>query len=391
MRRVISFLPFIAIAVAVILGSAGVSSPVIAASGAAKAAIRPASHTPPTASATRKSRAGSTARKRRKSRNLRTATKWSPAAQRRAQQRCKQLLRGLDVVVEPILPIRRNACGDAAPVKLIAIGSNPRVTLSPAPIVNCQMVAVMHKWLTRDLQPLARKYLKSPLNKLGIMSSYSCRTAYGKRGNKLSQHARANALDIRSFHTVAGTRTALLANWGPRRPYRGAPARKVITAHSAADVTAGALISRRLRSRRLKRRRAANGITGWTTAINTPAARGYNGDIADTDTPIAANPAQTAADFFKSIFTSNAQSDHTFGYNNGPASDAFSQIDKLGGPRRKRGSRARGRVQKSAFLRAAHRRACTLFGTVLGPDANYAHRHHFHVDLQQRKQGSYCR
>ncbi len=390
MRRAISFLSFPALIVAVMLVSTSISGPAIAASGPAELAAKQKTLAP----ARPRTAPPKAARKRRSTRKIRTAAKWSPAARRRAQQRCKQLLGGLDVVVEPILPIKRYACGDAAPVKLIAIGSNPRVTLSPAPIVNCQMVAAMHKWLIRDLQPLARKYLKSPLSKLGIMSSYSCRTAYGKRGNKLSQHARANALDIRSFHTEAGTRTALLANWGPRRPYRGpyrTRSRKVITVHNAPAATPGALISERLRSRRLKRRRAASGITGWTTAINTPAAGGYNGDIAAPDTPLEANPAQTAADFFKSIFTSNAQPDHTFGYNNGPAADAFLQIGKLGGPRRKRKDRAKGRVQKSAFLRAAHGRACSIFGTVLGPDANYAHRHHFHVDLQQRKQGSYCR
>ena len=36
------------------------------------------------------------------------------------------------------------------------------------------------------------------------------------------------------------------------------------------------------------------------------------------------------------------------------------------------------------FLRAAHESACKLFGTVLGPEANNAHRNHFHVDMAER-------
>ena len=36
------------------------------------------------------------------------------------------------------------------------------------------------------------------------------------------------------------------------------------------------------------------------------------------------------------------------------------------------------------FLRAAHRSACTLFNTVLGPEANNAHQNHFHVDMAER-------
>ena len=43
------------------------------------------------------------------------------------------------------------------------------------------------------------------------------------------------------------------------------------------------------------------------------------------------------------------------------------------------------------FLRAAHQVACKHFGTVLGPEANDAHRNHFHVDLAPRKRQNYCR
>lgn len=37
------------------------------------------------------------------------------------------------------------------------------------------------------------------------------------------------------------------------------------------------------------------------------------------------------------------------------------------------------------FLRAVHRAACRHFTTVLGPEANEAHRDHFHFDLAQRR------
>ena len=45
---------------------------------------------------------------------------------------------------------------------------------------------------------------------------------------------------------------------------------------------------------------------------------------------------------------------------------------------------------KSAFLRAVHQGACKTFGTVLGPDANAAHKDHFHFDLKERGT-AYCR
>ncbi|SMY05969.1 extensin family protein [Flavimaricola marinus] len=44
-----------------------------------------------------------------------------------------------------------------------------------------------------------------------------------------------------------------------------------------------------------------------------------------------------------------------------------------------------------AALRQMHRAACGRFGTVLGPDANAAHRDHFHFDTARYRSGSYCR
>ncbi|MGF1622816.1 MAG: extensin family protein [Rhodomicrobiaceae bacterium] len=43
------------------------------------------------------------------------------------------------------------------------------------------------------------------------------------------------------------------------------------------------------------------------------------------------------------------------------------------------------------FLKAVHEGACKMFGTVLGPDANAAHRDHFHFDMAKRRRNSYCR
>src|SRR5262249_36743268 len=43
------------------------------------------------------------------------------------------------------------------------------------------------------------------------------------------------------------------------------------------------------------------------------------------------------------------------------------------------------RTREAAFLRALHAGACRIFGTVLGPEANEAHRNHLHFDLMPRK------
>jgi hypothetical protein len=47
-------------------------------------------------------------------------------------------------------------------------------------------------------------------------------------------------------------------------------------------------------------------------------------------------------------------------------------------------------TSKARFLRRMHEGACTMFGTVLGPEANEAHRDHLHLDLAPRKQSAFC-
>jgi hypothetical protein len=42
------------------------------------------------------------------------------------------------------------------------------------------------------------------------------------------------------------------------------------------------------------------------------------------------------------------------------------------------------------FLEFVHDEACKNFGTVLGPDADEAHKNHFHVDMKQRRGASFC-
>jgi hypothetical protein len=44
----------------------------------------------------------------------------------------------------------------------------------------------------------------------------------------------------------------------------------------------------------------------------------------------------------------------------------------------------------SSFVRKTHDDACDTFGTVLGPDADAAHRTHFHLDMKRRRKSAFC-
>jgi hypothetical protein len=41
--------------------------------------------------------------------------------------------------------------------------------------------------------------------------------------------------------------------------------------------------------------------------------------------------------------------------------------------------------ERAAFLRQVHDGACEIFGTTLGPEANEAHKNHFHLDMKERR------
>jgi hypothetical protein len=132
-----------------------------------------------------------------------------------AQARCKALLKGLDVVVVPEAPLREGSeCGTPAPMKLVSVGKSPQIALSPPPTVTCDMVAAFHRWMVRDVQPLARKHLGSPVIRIETMSSYSCRNAYGRARSRLSEHGRANAIDISAFIGASGQAAMVVADWG---------------------------------------------------------------------------------------------------------------------------------------------------------------------------------
>src|SRR5262249_47288469 len=48
------------------------------------------------------------------------------------------------------------------------------------------------------------------------------------------------------------------------------------------------------------------------------------------------------------------------------------------------------RTTEATFLRRLHQGACSVFGTVLGPEANDAHRDHFHFDMKERRHSAIC-
>jgi hypothetical protein len=263
---------------------------------------------------------------------------WSDGEVIAALRQCVVLLAPIAAEVEISPPLREQECGAPAPVVLHRLGSGDnRVELTPPALVNCPMVAHLHRWLERTLQPAAREMLGSPITRLRNTSGYACRKRNGSvaQAEVLSEHAKANAIDIAGFETADGRRIDVAQAWGAteRDSERKDKARTATQDHAQPSESA-------------VKAKAPSGA-----AAATPPARSRR----------SAHAIETA------------------------------QVPRLGravadaGP----GEPATASPEQ-AFLRRLHKEACAMFGTVLGPEANEAHRDHLHFDLLARKRSAYC-
>jgi hypothetical protein len=307
-----------------------------------------------------------------------------------AKEHCTAVLKGLEVVIVEEAPFKSGACGAPAPVQLVSLGRSPQVTLSPPVTVTCDMVAAMHKWVTQDVQPLAKKFLGAQVVGIETMSSYSCRNAYGRKKTNLSEHGRANALDIRSFATADAKETAVLADWGPTgweiraqiAAATKAAAEKLAAEKAAAEKAAAA---KALAAGQPGQQQGGKAATA-TGSSQQPAASATGGvDNLVSKIPSIANRLPGAAPA--------AEGNAGFGlmrpsYLGGPKAAKEPPVPATGPlvPQVDVVSQSR----RAQFLRAAHSAACKIFGTTLGPETNPAHKNHFHVDMAERSRGNYC-
>jgi hypothetical protein len=260
--------------------------------------------------------------------------------------------------VEVSEPVKREHCGAPAPVLLKRIGSGAsKVEISPPATVNCAMVAGLHAWVEKTLQPAAQEAFGSPVARLRNASGYVCRNRVGSQfhSDRLSEHALANAIDIAGFVTADGRTIEVANRWGPT--VRDQLEAQRIAAAGAKDAGSAADKGGLPKSERAANRKIS------AIAIAAP------------DPPRGSKKAP--------VKTAELQK------------TAKSTSDVSADPKAIPATAAPGRedVAKSAeaqFLRRLHKGACGVFGTVLGPEANEAHRDHFHFDLAYRRHSAYC-
>jgi hypothetical protein len=102
-------------------------------------------------------------------------------------------------------------CGGDDLVRLEAVvlaDNKGRVAVKPAAVLRCTMASAIADWIRNDMAPLAEAQ-GSRLSDLDNFDSYDCRGRNGVFGAPLSEHGRANALDVRALKLANGASIAL--------------------------------------------------------------------------------------------------------------------------------------------------------------------------------------
>jgi hypothetical protein len=259
---------------------------------------------------------------------------WTEAEQTAGLRECLRLLAPIAAEVELDEPIKKGPCGMAAPVVLHSVGTTAKVEFHPAPEMSCRLAARLARWIDTVLQPTAREVLGSRVTRVIGAGSYSCRNMYSNPHLPLSEHATGSAVDIEGFVTADGRTIRVAKGWGPTERDIAAAQKK---AAEAAKVAA-----------RKKDEKSTKG---------------------GTETASSEKKAPDEAKVHKAGYKSEHGSVAVV-----PAAATLTAANTV----------------EAAFLRRLHSGACTVFGTVLGPEANDAHRDHFHFDVKERKRRGIC-
>jgi hypothetical protein len=280
---------------------------------------------------------------------------WSDPEVIGALRDCLKQLAPIVAEVDVVAPVKQDQCGTPAPVMLRRIASgNSRLEIRPPAMLNCAMVAHLHEWVTTVLQPAAEQAFGSPITRLANASGYACRQRNGSQSHseRLSEHALANAIDIAGFITADGRTIEVARYWGP-------------TLRDQKQVARSAAA------------RARDGKEGKEAAKSEPAK-------APLRTPSAIS--RQGGDRLKLAEGADGRAVTPQRLGRGVEAQREGQTV----PALKEAREEAQASTEGTFLRRLHKGACGIFGTVLGPEANEAHRDHLHLDLAPRRRSAFC-
>ena len=131
---------------------------------------------------------------------------------------CRQAL-SEEIAIAPSIPDIHGlgGCGgeDLVRLEAVVLPDKHRVVLKPAATLRCTMASAIADWVRTDMAPLAAS-LGSEISDLDNFDSFECRGRNRVAGAQLSEHGRANALDVRGVKLADGRSISLTDREVPR-------------------------------------------------------------------------------------------------------------------------------------------------------------------------------
>src|SRR5579863_5981433 len=103
-------------------------------------------------------------------------------------------------------------CGMEHPLRVAAL-KDGMLPLDKAVVIDCPMVAALDDWLDQVVQPAALKRFGVAVTELDVFGAYSCRTVDNLAGQRLSEHAFGNAVDVSGFGLANGRKIVIVRDW----------------------------------------------------------------------------------------------------------------------------------------------------------------------------------
>jgi hypothetical protein len=144
----------------------------------------------------------------------------TPAAFRQCQADLSALAAKFQALPDRSFP---NGCSATSSVKLVAIG----IPVTNLGAVKCGTALALTRWVTQAVQSAAKDRFNSYVVKIESFGSFACRPVNNVEGNRLSEHGRANAVDIAGFVLDGGRRITIKDDWNGADPAARAFLRQV--------------------------------------------------------------------------------------------------------------------------------------------------------------------